>query len=69
MRERILQSEVDRLFNEMFSSRFQLTAEDRLDPDWPTFGEFFRHLKDQGYSDDEITTIFDLGIEGDKYEV
>ena len=69
MTEKMPQSKADEIFKEMLSGEFMLTVEDRLGDDVVTFNDFFRHLKEQGYSDNEIVTIFDLGTEGDENEI
>ncbi len=69
MTEQMPENKVNEIFKEIFSNEFPLTVEDGLEADVATLYDFFRHFQQLGYSDDEITTIFDLVIEGDMYEV
>lgn len=78
MYERAPQSEVDQVFKDIIAYENQseschtntIEVSGANQPDDVELSEFYRHLIDRGYSDQEISVIFDLEIkEGKIYEV
>ena len=78
MYERAPQSEVDQVFKDIIAHENQseschtntIEVSGATQPDDVELSEFYRHLIDRGYSDQEISVIFDLEIkEGKIYEV